>query len=197
MSGGAACLVLAAGAGRRFGGDGPKQLAPLAGRPLLEHALAAAAGSKADRVVAVLGANAEAILARVDLRGAEPLLCAGWAEGMAAALRAGVAAVAGSGAAVVVLGDQPLITATAIDRVIAARAPGHDAVRATYGGSPGHPVLLERLLLAAAGELRGDTGARALLAAARVATVGCEDVGDPLDVDTPADLRLASQALAP
>ena len=56
LSGPIGCLVLAAGAGSRFGG--PKQLAPLAGRPLLEHALRAAAAAPVDRVVVVLAARA-------------------------------------------------------------------------------------------------------------------------------------------
>src|SRR5918997_1615678 len=61
--GGAAGLVLAAGAARRFGG--PKQLAELDGRPLLEHALAALSGL--DRIVVVLGARADEIRAGADL----------------------------------------------------------------------------------------------------------------------------------
>jgi CTP:molybdopterin cytidylyltransferase MocA len=64
-------LVLAAGAGRRFGGC--KQLAPLDGRPLLEYALAAMAATPGLVCVAVtLGAHADEILATVDLHGAEP-----------------------------------------------------------------------------------------------------------------------------
>jgi CTP:molybdopterin cytidylyltransferase MocA len=196
MSGGVGCLVLAAGAGRRFGA-GPKQLAPLAGRPLLEHALAHAAEAPVDRVVAVLGAGAAKIAAGVDLHDAEPLVCVGWEEGMAAPLRDGIAALADCEAAVVLLGDQPLVGPAAVERVLAGRGAGLDAVRATYGGDPGHPVLIERRLFAAVAGIRGDSGARSLLTAERTRAVPCDDVADPIDVDTPADLRLAEQALAP
>ncbi|GIK76383.1 MAG: nucleotidyltransferase family protein [Thermoleophilia bacterium] len=192
-----ACLVLAAGAGRRFGPGGPKQLALLRGRPLLEHVLAQASGSAVDRVVVVLGAGGEAILDRLDLHGAAPLACGSWREGMSAPLREGIEAVADCDAAVVMLGDQPLVTAAAVDRVLAARKSGSDATRASYGGRPGHPVVLERRLFPAIGGLAGDAGARSLLGSGRVGTVPCDDVADPLDVDTPADLRRAEQALTP
>lgn len=189
------CLILAAGAGRRFGGG--KQLAPLAGRPLLEHTLAQAAAAPVDRVVVVLGDGGAEIAAKVDLHGAEPLVCDGWAEGMASPLRTGIAALDGCAAAVILLGDQPLIAPAAVARVLAGRGAEWDAVRASYGGRPGHPVLIERRLFAAIAGLRGDTGARELLAAARTRELPCDDVADPLDVDSVADLRAAEQALAP
>jgi CTP:molybdopterin cytidylyltransferase MocA len=182
-------LVLAAGAGRRFGAD--KQLARLDGRPMLEHALAAiAAATSLTRTVVVLGHDARQILATVDLHGAEAVLCAEWDEGQAASLRCGVDALAGAGAeaVVVTLGDQPFIDPRAIERVIAARAPDFDAVRATYSGRPGHPVLLESSLFAAVSALRGDTGARELLRFARVRGAACDGLGRPDDIDIPEQL---------
>jgi CTP:molybdopterin cytidylyltransferase MocA len=179
-------LVLAAGSGERFGG--PKQLAPLDGRPLLEHVLAAMAAAPLDSVVCVLGARAAEVLDAVDLHGAEPVVCAGWEEGMAASLRAGVEALAEADAVVVALGDQPRLAAEAVARVVAARGGGALAVRAEYGGTPGHPVLLERPLFDRLRELRGDQGARALLGGVDVRDVPCDGLGRPDDVDTPAQL---------
>ena len=179
-------IVLAAGAGTRFGGR--KQLAELDGRPLLEHALEAMAAAPVGRCAVVLGAEAEDIRSRVRLHGATPVVCADWEEGQAASLRAGLAAVRDSAAVVVTLGDQPWIDASAIAAVIAARADDVDAVRATYGGTPGHPVLIERDLYPAVRKLRGDTGARDILRDARVRDVPCDGLGDPRDIDTPADL---------
>lgn len=185
-------LVLAAGAARRFGA--PKQLAELDGRPLLEHALAAVAGARGvGRTVVVLGAGAAEVNAGVDLHGAEVVVCAGWEEGQAASLRAGAAALAAAGAdaAVVVLGDQPRITSAAIERVLGARAPARfDAVRASYSGRPGHPVVLERSLLDQVPVLAGDEGARSLIARARVRDVACDGLGSPDDVDTPEQLEV-------
>lgn len=179
----AAALVLAAGEGRRFGGT--KQLAELDGRPLLEHALAAVA-ALSPRVV-VLGHAADEIRARVDLHGAEPVICPDWREGQAASLRCGLAALSGAGEVLVILGDQPGITAEAIAAVVAAGG-GEDAVRATYDGVPGHPVLLRRALLDRAGELRGDTGFRDLLGRARVREVEVGRLADPADIDTREEL---------
>lgn len=176
-------LILAAGEGRRFGGT--KQLAELDGRPLLEHALAAVS-AVSPRVV-VLGHAAEEIRARVDLHGAQPVVCPGWAEGQAASLRCGLAALGGVDAVLVVLGDQPGVTAAAVAAVIAA-AGDEDAVRATYDGVPSHPVLLRRPLLDRAGELRGDTGFRDLLHAAHVREVEVGHLADPTDIDTREEL---------
>jgi CTP:molybdopterin cytidylyltransferase MocA len=178
-------LVLAAGAGERFGG--PKQLAQLDGRPLLEHALIAV--ESLEHVVVVLGAHADEVLAAVPLHGAEPVVCPDWAEGQAASLRAGIAALpADCDAAVVVLGDQPRIAPEAVARVIAARGDGALAVRATYGGVPGHPIVLERALFGRVGQLRGDEGARGLLREVSVRSVPCDGLGSPVDVDKPSDL---------
>jgi len=181
-------LVLAAGASRRFGA--PKQLAPLDGRPLLAQALGAmAAVPGLVRVAVTLGAHAEEILAAVDLRGAEAVLVADWEEGQAASLRAGIAALAPHADAVVVaLGDQPRIAPQAIARVAAAAGGPAPAARASYGGVPGHPVLLGRPLFEAVAELRGDLGARDLLARVETALVPCDDHPAPADVDTPAQL---------
>jgi CTP:molybdopterin cytidylyltransferase MocA len=180
--------VLAAGAARRFGGR--KQLAPLDGRPLLEHALDAMAAAGLERVAVTLGAHADEIAATVDLHGAQPILVADWEEGMAASLRAGVAALAPHADAIVVtLGDQPRISAEAIARVASAAFDGPEpAARAAYDGRPGHPVLLRRELFTAVADLRGDAGARELLARVPVRAVEC-GAGDPLDVDTPEQLR--------
>ena len=136
--------MLAAGAGTRFGGR--KQLAELDGRPLLEHALRAMTAAPVGRVVVVLGALVEEVTATVDLHGAEPLTCERWDEGQAASLACGLAELADCEAVVVTLGDQPRMSPDAIRRVIGARGDGAAAVRATYVGEPGHPVLLEREL---------------------------------------------------
>ena len=182
-------LVLAAGAARRFGA--PKQLAELDGRPLLEHVLAAMASSPLDRVVVVLGAYGEEILDRIALHGAAPVHCSDWKEGQAASLRTGIAAVAEAEAVVVALGDQPFLSARAVARVLAARAPEVDALRAGYDGKPGHPVVLERALFPRLAALRGDAGAREVIAGASVREVPCDGLGRPDDIDTPEELEVA------
>jgi molybdenum cofactor cytidylyltransferase len=187
-------VVLAAGAGTRFGGAGPKALAVFRGRPMIAWPLAALVDGGVDRVVVVVGFAADAVAAGLDVvAGVEVARCEAWAEGLSASLRTGVAAaLAGPGGAeavVVVLADQPLLSAGAVARVVAARAPeAADAVRAGYGaGVIGHPTLLEASTFAAIGELRGDAGARELLRALgpRARVTDCAGLGRPDDADTP------------
>jgi molybdenum cofactor cytidylyltransferase len=179
-------LILAAGAGTRFGGA--KQIAELDGRPLLEHSIRAMSASPVERVVVVLGAGAEEVLARVDLDGAKPIVCERWEEGQSASLAFGLGELSGCEAVVVTLGDLPRLSTNAIRRVIAARGEGAEAVRATYAGEPGHPVLLERELFERLRDVTGDHGARNLLLSVSPREVACDDLGGGEDVDTPAQL---------
>jgi CTP:molybdopterin cytidylyltransferase MocA len=179
-------IVLAAGAGLRFGGG--KQLALLDGRPLLEHAVRAITSAPVGRVIVVLGAESERVLTGVDLHGAEPLFCERWSEGQSASLASGLAELADCEAVVVTLGDQPRVSPEAIRRVIAARGGGAAAVRATYGSGPGHPVLLERELFDRLRDVTGDHGARNLLLSVQTREIPCDDLGNGADVDTPAEL---------
>jgi len=144
-------VILAAGRAARFGG--PKQLAQDRGQPLLAHVLASCADL--DDVVLVVGARADEVLAGVAPGRARVVRCTDWEEGMAASLRAGLAALDADWS-VVLLADQPRIGAAAVARVAAAAraAPfGVQAVRGAYAGRPGHPVALSRRLAAAAGVL--------------------------------------------
>jgi molybdenum cofactor cytidylyltransferase len=209
-------LVLAAGGSTRMGR--PKQLAELDGRPLLAHVLAALdeapvdggsgglepsppvdGGSgglepsrPVDRVVVALGGAAGAVLERVELGRAEPLVVEGWAAGMGHVLAATLGQAGDDWAAVVVLlGDQPLVSGGAVARVVEAwRSGAGPVVTATYGGRPGHPKLFDRRLLPDLLRLTGDTGARDLVAAHPewVHQVEVGDLGSDADVDVEADL---------
>ena len=177
--------MLAAGAATRFGA--PKQLADLDGVPLLEHALRTMTAAPVGRVVVVLGSGADEVAAGVDLHGADPVVCGRWEEGQSASLACGLAELAGCEAVVVTLGDQPRLSPAAIRRVISSRNDAA-AVRATYNGNPGHPVLLERSLFEQLRNVSGDWGARNLLLSVQVLDVPCDDLGGGEDVDTPAEL---------
>jgi molybdenum cofactor cytidylyltransferase len=188
-------LVLAAGAGTRFG-ERSKLLAELEGRPLLEHAVAAqCAVAELDRVLVVLGASAEEILSRVDFKRAETVVCSRWQEGQAYSLRCGVEHLTSAGEVnrvIVTLGDQPRVSSELIARFVD-EAPG---TRAVYRGVPGHPVVLGPVHLRAIGGLRGDLGARGLLQGGPA--IECGDSSAVRDVDTPEDLeaiRLEARAI--
>jgi molybdenum cofactor cytidylyltransferase len=176
-------LILAAGSGTRFG-SGPKLLADLQGRPLLEHAVRAQiAVPELERVVVVLGAHAEQLLAAVDFGRGETLICADWAAGQGVSLRQGLGALEGAEKVIVTLGDQPLISPGLIARFLP-QAPG---TRAVYHGRPGHPVVLGAAEMAALSSHRGDTGARDQLR--HGATIECGRLGTDADVDTPEQLE--------
>jgi len=180
-------VVLAAGSGSRFGGA--KQLAELDGIPLLEHALRAIEAVAAiDRVVVVLGARADEILAGVDFGAAEPVICADWEEGQAASLRRGIEAVAHEAdAALLTLGDTPRITTQVIARFadLAATHGTHARARAVYDGRPGHPVVLGSAYFAQIAKLRGDVGAREVLKQISAVAIECGHLCSAVDVDTP------------
>jgi CTP:molybdopterin cytidylyltransferase MocA len=184
-------VVLAAGAGSRFGGA--KQLAELDSRPLLEHALRAVEAVPAiGRIVVVLGARADEVPAGADFGATEVIVCEEWETGQSASLRRGIAAIAGEAeAAVITLGDMPRVTPQVIAR-FADVASEHGAVaraRAVYDGVPGHPVVLGSAYFDAVSEIEGDIGARELLRRIGVVTIECTHLCSPVDIDTPADLE--------
>jgi len=179
-------LVLAAGAGRRYGM--PKALVEYEGSLLVERAVRTAA-AVCDPVLVVLGAQAEEVRRRADLGLAMVVVNPEWDTGMASSLRAGLEALrrlpGRVDAALVTLVDMPGMTPAALDRVAAESAPGALAI-ATYDGVRGHPVLLGSGHWAALMRtVSGDEGARRYLAANEVVEVDCTGLADPADLDVP------------
>jgi molybdenum cofactor cytidylyltransferase len=190
-----ASIILAAGAGKRFGSV--KQLAPLRGKRLLEHALDAAAAGPAAHTVVVLGSHAEEIEGQIDLRDVTVVHCTDWSLGSGASLRSGLEAVPAETEAVLIsLGDEPFPPPSAAGRLLAARKVGVTALRAAYQGRPGHPVLIERALFAPLIESLPITRPGTLLKEAGVVSIDCSDLGDPVDVDTPAQLAALEEPAA-
>jgi len=183
-------LILAAGSSRRMGR--PKQLLPWGGRPLLEHIVAEACASTLDEVVVVLGGAAEDVRRGVEVGRARVVVNPGHAEGLSSSLLFGLASLGPSvGRAVVILGDQPAVTAALFDELLALQsASGLPSAALSFGGLLHPPVVLERSLWAELKALEGDVGCRALirtrieLVAALPATSGHRH---PIDVDTPED----------
>jgi CTP:molybdopterin cytidylyltransferase MocA len=145
-------------------------------------------------VTVVLGASAEAARALLDGHDVVVVVAQDWAEGMGASLRTGLRALAGSAeeGALVSLVDLPDLVPAVVERVIAAAAPAGSAAlaRATYDGTPGHPVLLGRDHWAGVVETAvGDQGARAYLADRDVLLVECGDLASGRDIDSPPDAQ--------
>lgn len=179
-------LLLAAGAGRRYGM--PKALVDEGA--WLRSAVAALTGAGCDPVLVVLGAAADQVAPLVpDI--ASTVLAPDWAEGMGASLRAGLGALARSAepqvhAALVHLVDLPDVDASVVRRLAAHAGPAVLA-RAAFGGKPGHPVLLGRRHWAdVVASASGDRGARDWLAGrSDLVLVDCSDLAGGEDVDTP------------
>jgi molybdenum cofactor cytidylyltransferase len=185
-------IVLAAGAGTRFGGT--KQVEELRGKPLAQHAIDAATESGVDEIILVLGHEAERVRDAVRLPGTGRwVVNPAHSTGMASSLAVGLAhADPASEAAVVLLADQPGITAqhirSLLDAFAARRSP---VVRLRFRAGPG-PSLIARSLWSDVSALEGDLGARDLIAR-RPELVESVDVGGdaPIDVDVREDLERA------
>ena len=188
---GVAAIVLAAGAGSRFGGG--KLLAKLDGVPLVEHVLGALERASVDETVVVVGADAEKLREVCEPYGARIVENPAWAGGQSTSVRTGLEALGPAArAAVVLLGDQPLVGAGAVERLVEAFEEGADVAVATYGGRRRNPVLFSRDVWPSLLEdLSGDEGARGFLRRRPelVVEVPCDGVGDPADVDTVEDLE--------
>ncbi|HEY3463769.1 MAG TPA: nucleotidyltransferase family protein [Amycolatopsis sp.] len=182
-------LLLAAGAGRRFGG--PKALADLDGQPLVVRALRTLTDAGCTPIRVVIGAAAEEVRALLP-DPAQAVQADDWATGMGASLRAGLEALTATEtpvAALVHLVDLPWVGADILTRVLA-NATEDTVARAAYDGVPGHPVLLGRRWWREIAEsARGDRGARDWLATRDdLRLVECGDLGSGRDVDRRQDL---------
>lgn len=187
---GVAGLVLAGGAGKRFGG--PKALAQLGAERLVDRAVRTLLDGGVAAAYVVAGA------VPLDVPGAVVVDSPDWRSGIGSSLRAGLAALPSDVVAVVVvLVDQPGLTGEAVRRVAAGVDRPGGLASATYDGVLGHPVALGREHWAGvAGTALGDTGARPYLLARPevVVRVECGDVASPEDVDVPADLERFGRA---
>ncbi|WP_324806234.1 nucleotidyltransferase family protein [Sphingomonas sp. LY29] len=180
-------IVLAAGAGRRFGGG--KLLASWNGRPLIAWSVEAAKASGVDAVTVVLGADAEKITAYLgeDVR---IVRCHDWEEGMAASLRCGIQSLPdGAEAALIFLADMPDVSPalgrTLLEKVLS----GAPAALATYDRAPAHPAAVGASAFPLLASLHGDRGGRDVLAALHGAVQIVTDwPGSTFDIDRPDDL---------
>jgi molybdenum cofactor cytidylyltransferase len=185
-----AVAILAAGRGERFGGDTPKPLVTFGGKPLLEHALAAACASRLQPVCCVV--SDERVAAAVP-DGVEVVRNDAPERGISSSLVALLDALeprADVEAVVVGLADQPLVGAEAFRRLGSTDAP---LAVATYGGRRANPVRIGRALWDEARALTGDEGARVLVRRHGARAVPCDDTGVPNDVDTPEHLATLEQ----
>jgi molybdenum cofactor cytidylyltransferase len=195
-----AAIILAAGRSSRMGK--PKLLLPYKGRPIVNWVLAAACASQADPVIIVLGHEAQQVDAA--LRAERWFLAIhnpGYMDGMSTSLKIGLAATPKEAdGAIILLGDQPLITPEIINAMSAESAREPDAIiAASYQGRRGNPVLFPRKYFAELETITGDEGGRSALARhlEQVRLVEIDDALAGFDVDTPEEYQalLSEQTL--
>ena len=186
--GAVAAVVLAAGSSSRLGQ--PKQLAPIAGRPALAYTLDALRASRVDRIMLVLGHAADEIAAALDLTDITVVRNDAYAEGQSTSVRAGVKSLGDDvAAALMVVGDQPLLAPTVVDAILRAyEQTGGPFIVPVYDGEWGNPVLLARATWPLLENLKGDTGARPILRKHMDMVLEVPMPGSLLDdIDTPDD----------
>ena len=181
--------MLAAGRSTRMGATN-KLLADIDGKPMVRRVAEAALASRARPILVVTGHQAASVVAALVALEATFVDNPDYAIGLSSSLKAGIGAVpASADGALVLLGDMPQITGALIDRLIAAFAasPGDAIIVPTHKGRRGNPVLWPRACFAEMLQLKGDAGAKRLMAA-HAADVREVDLGTDAifaDVDTP------------
>jgi molybdenum cofactor cytidylyltransferase len=182
-------LVLAAGGSRRLGS--PKQLLPFGAGTLLDHVLGVARACPFDQRVCVLGGAAADVRARVDLSGFEVVVNEAFGAGCSSSIAVALGVVEAD-VLVLMLGDQPGVTAATVEALVAGR--GDAALAACrYDDGRGHPLAFARSMFGALADLHGDKAVWKLMDRGEVAEVRVPGP-IPRDVDTRADYEALLQA---
>jgi molybdenum cofactor cytidylyltransferase len=174
-----AALILAAGSSSRMGAGRHKLLLPLGDRPVLAHTIEATLASQARPIVVVLGHQIAQVRNQIspylNLPDVLSVENTDYLQGMSTSLRAGIQALIerenkaeapmhSLAGVLIVLGDQPLMTARILDTLIASkRATGKRILIPFYNGERGNPVLFDASLFPELLEITGDGGARSVI----------------------------------
>jgi len=204
-------ILLAAGMGTRMGKgmgqkiQGPKQLLPLAGQPVLGQVIQNGLAAGLDPLILVLGHEAPNIREAVDVSRVHVVVNPGYKTGMASSIRAGLGAVAtrfdgpdcdgpDCDGAMFLLGDQPLVDTGVLLQLIRAFT-GQGIVIPTFQGRQGNPVIFSAGFFPQLQQLKGDVGGRVLFDAypEAICRVPVETSGVCFDLDTPEDYQWLCQ----
>jgi molybdenum cofactor cytidylyltransferase len=191
-------IILAAGTASRFrragGAEATKLIATIAGKTLVRSVVDAALASRVRSIVVVTGHAAEAVVSELAGCSVTFVHNARYASGLASSLQAGLAALDPMAeAAIILLADMPFVKASLIDQLIEGfkRYPDANAIVPVFAGRRGNPVLLARGLFDQIATLRGDQGARRLIADAQRVYQVDGDSTIEIDIDTPNGLDSA------
>jgi molybdenum cofactor cytidylyltransferase len=187
-------LVLGAGGSKRLGR--PKQLLRYGNGTLLGHVVATARACSFDQTIVAIGGSAPAVRAAVDLGGADVVVNDAYGAGCSSSIAAALDVVdPRCGVLVLMLGDQPGVTAGTVAALLAGRGDMPLAV-CRYDDGPGHPIAFARAVFGELADLHGDKGVWRLLDE-RAGEVARVPIPGPIprDVDTPEDYQAVLDAL--
>ena len=197
-----AAIILAAGSSSRMGEGRHKLLLPLDSRPVLVHVIEATLASQARPIVIVLGHQAEQVRQHITPYTLSPNCIVienpDYLQGMSTSMHVGLQEIISYGyknnkqiisidSAIILLGDQPLITPQVIATLIATRhETGKQIVAPLYAGKRGNPLLFAAALFPELLEVTGDEGGRRVVERHKqeLATVEVSNVAANYDVDT-------------
>jgi molybdenum cofactor cytidylyltransferase len=187
-------LVLGAGGSKRLGR--PKQTLPFHDGTLLGHVIGVARACDFDQLIVAIGGAADEVRAQVDLEGTQVVVNDAYGEGCSSSIAAALDAVdPRCEVLVLMLGDQPGVTAETVGALLAGRGDAELAV-CRYDDGRGHPIAFARTVFVDLAGLHGDRGVWRLLEqrAGEVREVALPGP-IPLDVDTPEDYQAVISAL--
>ena len=161
-----AALILAAGMSKRMAPQNKLLTILPNGKAMIAETVDRILASAASPVIVVVGHQEEQIRAALAGKNVRFVDANDYADGMAASLRAGVAALSdGIGAVLICLGDMPLVDKSSLDRIISAFNPaeGREIILPVFDGQRGNPVLWGQRFFNELRSLSGDAGARQIL----------------------------------
>lgn len=188
-----AAIILAAGSSSRMAHGYHKLLLPLGEKPVLAHVLDATLQSHIAHIFVILGHQSPQIMAAlhnyIDNNKISLQENPEYKQGMSTSLHAGIQAISAHNyaGAIVLLGDQPFISARLLDTLIATRQQtGKRIVAPCYHGKRGNPVLFDASLFAELASVTGDEGGRSVISRHpdEIESVELSDTLAQHDVDT-------------
>ena len=185
--------VLAAGKSSRFGAT--KLVQPFRGKPLVQHALIAAQGACEGRVLLVVGHDQGSVVNASAGLFDRLVVNDEFENGINSSISASVRSCKDDADAVLVmLADQPLISAAHVRDLIDTRSGAENEIVSTsFNGITCPPILFPKSAFSALCGLRGDSGAKSLLSNDDFVVTSVDFPPAGFDIDRPQDLHQIDQ----
>jgi molybdenum cofactor cytidylyltransferase len=188
-------IILAAGRSSRLGK--PKQLLNYKGKTLLEHTIHAAKEASVQSIILVLGSGFEYVMNEIDISGLYIIKNDNWETGIASSIVSGINAlydiVPLPDATILMVCDQPFVTGSLLDELIAAqKTTGKPIIASKYEDTIGTPALFHKSFFRQLIGLKGDSGAKKIMQQYPDAVATIHFPLGSIDIDTPDDYESLS-----